>query len=123
MEKENYFRASRLGLEANYIESSQGDTRPVKQVILEILDSLNTTATQLGETEYLQLIRDRLQGTPNYLHQRQIWQTTGSQQAVVAFLVRQLKQELRGLLLSGETYKPQSNIVQEEKTIGLAQFI
>ena len=123
LEKENYFRASRLGLEANYIESSQGDTRPIKQVISDILDSLKTTATQLGETEYLQLIRDRLQGTPNYIRQRQIWQTTGSQQAVVAFLVRQLKQELRGLSLSGATYKPQSNIVQEEKTMGAAQFI
>ena len=70
-------------------------------MISDILDSLRTTATQLGETEYLQLIRDRLQGTPNYIRQRQIWQTTGSQQAVVAFLVRQLKQELGGLLLSG----------------------
>ena len=56
----------------------------------------------MGETEYLQLIRDLLQGTPNYIRQRQIWQTTGSQQAVVAFLVRQLKQELGSLLLSGQ---------------------
>ncbi len=68
-------------------------------IILCILDSLRTTATQFGETKYLQLIRDRIQGTTNHIRQRQIWQTTGSQQAVVAFLVRQLKQELGGLLL------------------------
>ena len=125
LEKENYFQASRLGLAANYIyiENSQGHIRPIKQVIADILDSLRTTAAQLGETEYLQLIRDRLQGTPGYIRQRQVWQTTGSQQAVVAFLVKQLKQELRGSLLSGATDKLQSNIAQQEKTISLAQSI
>ena len=94
LEQENHFRASRLGLEAHYIENSQGNIRPIKQVISDILDSLSTTATQLGETEYLQLIRDLLQGNSSYIRQRQLWQTTGSQQAVVAFLVRELKQEL-----------------------------
>ncbi len=146
LEKENYFQASRLGLAANYIENSQGNTRPIKQVIADILDSLNTTATQLGETEYLQLIRDRLawtesnrlwqwvlpdrlgetepdrlQGIPSYIRQRQVWQTTGSQQALVAFLVRQLKQELRGWLLPGATYKAKLNIAQKENALGLAQ--
>jgi carboxylate-amine ligase len=101
LEKENHFRASRWGLEANYIENSQGKTRPMKQLIGDILDSLKATAAELGETKYLQLVRDRLQIIPGYIRQRQVWQTTGSQQAVVAFLVRQLKQELGGLLSSG----------------------
>ncbi|MDJ0688566.1 MAG: hypothetical protein QNJ41_08645 [Xenococcaceae cyanobacterium MO_188.B32] len=35
------------------------------------------------------------------LRQRRIWQTTGSQQAVVASLVRKLKQEMGGLLVPG----------------------
>ncbi len=109
LEKENHFQASRFGLEANYIENSQGNIRPIKQVISDILDSLKTTANHLGETEYLQLIHDRsLQRNSSYIRQRQVWQTTGSQQAVVTFLVRQLKQELGGLLLSEATYNPQS---------------
>ena len=131
LEKENYFWASRFGLAANYIENSQGNTRPIKQVITDILDSLTTTAIQLGELEYLQLIREqvaeaelnRLQETPSYLRQRQIWQETGSQQAVVAFLVRQLKQELRGSLLPRSSYKSPSNIViRQEKTSTLTRL-
>ena len=105
LEKENYFRASRLGLEADYIEEAWGRSRPMKTVIADILDSLKTTAQQLGETEYLQLVRERLEGTPSYIRQRRVWQTTGSQQAVVAALVRELKQEMGGSLASGITKK------------------
>lgn len=129
LEKENYFQASRLALAANYIENSQGKTRAIEQVIADILDSLKTTASQLGETEYLQAICDRLarvkpnlpQVTPGYIKQRQVWQTTGSQQAVVAFLVRQLKQELRGLLLTEATNEQSSNIVRQKNGIVLAR--
>ena len=105
LEKENYFQASHLGLEANYIEEAWGQSRPMKTVIADILDSLKTTARQLGEIEYLQLIRERLEGTPSYIRQRRVWQTTGSQRAVVAALVRELKQEMGSSLASGITQK------------------
>ncbi|RMF20986.1 MAG: YbdK family carboxylate-amine ligase [Cyanobacteria bacterium J083] len=113
LEKENYFQASRLGLAANYIENSQGNARPIKQVITDILDSLQTTAEELGETKYLKLMRQRIRETkptclykvPGYIRQRQIWQTTGSAKAVVTCLVRELKQELSGLLISDATSK------------------
>ncbi len=122
LEKENYFQASRLGLAANYIENSQGKTRPIAQVIADILNSLTTTANQLGEIEYLQSIRDRIAKaeTPGYLKQLQVWQTTGSQQEVVAFLVRQLKQELRVMLSTGVTNKRSSNIVRQEQELIIA---
>ena len=98
LEKENYFRASRLGLEANYIEDAQGRNRPLKKVILDILDSLTTTAAQLGETKYLELIREHLQGIPSYSRQRQVLQANGSPKEVVASLVRELKQEMMNYL-------------------------
>ncbi|MGK7953552.1 MAG: YbdK family carboxylate-amine ligase [Xenococcaceae cyanobacterium] len=105
LEKENYFRASRFGLDADYIEEAWGKSRAMKTVIADILDSLKTTATQLGETEYLELVRESLEGTPSYIRQRRVWQTTSSQQAVVASLVRELKQEMQGLLLPRITQK------------------
>lgn len=131
LEKENLFRASRLGLAANYIENSRGKTRPIEQVIADILDSLKTTATQLGEIEYLQPLGDRLgaveshrlQGIPSYIRQRQVWQTTGSQQAVVAFLAKELKQELRGLLLPESTYNPRAIVIQSEKAMDWTQSL
>jgi carboxylate-amine ligase len=107
LEKENYFQASRLGLEANYIEAAQGRSRPIKIIITEILDSLATTAAQLGETEYLELVREHLQGIPSYSRQRNVWQTTGSQKEVVASLVRELKQEMLSWLVPKLFSKPQ----------------
>jgi carboxylate-amine ligase len=96
LERENYFQASRLGLEANYIEDAQGRNRPITKVITDILDSLATTAAQLGETEYLERIREHLLGNLGYSRQRQVWQRTVSLQEVVASLVRELKQEMLG---------------------------
>ena len=94
IEKENYFRASRLGLDAIYLEDERGNGRPIKKVIEDILEALATTAERLGETEYLKLLQARLEGRPSYIRQRQIWQQTGSQKEVVASLVRELQQEL-----------------------------
>ncbi|MDJ0705502.1 MAG: YbdK family carboxylate-amine ligase [Leptolyngbyaceae cyanobacterium MO_188.B28] len=93
LEKENYFRASRLGLEANYIEDEQGHSRPIKAVITDILEALNTTADQLGETKYLNLVKKHLESMPSYLRQRQIFQRSQSVKAVVASLVRELQEE------------------------------
>ena len=96
LEKENYFRSSRLGLAATYIEDERGRSRPIKAVIADILDSLTETAARLGETKYLQLVRERLSGSPAYLRQSLVFHHTGSLKAVVASLVRELKEELLG---------------------------
>ena len=125
LEKENYFRASRLGLEADYIEEAWGKSRPMKQVIGDILDALKTTASQLGETDYLQLVRERLEGISSYTRQRNVLQTTGSQQAVVASLVRELKQEMGSSLVLGidqKLWKEKSQQVLDLPPLSSAQL-
>jgi carboxylate-amine ligase len=57
-----YFRASHLGLEACYIEDDQGNSRPIAVIVKDILEALAPTADQLGETEYLQFLENRLAG-------------------------------------------------------------
>ncbi len=94
IDKENYFRASRLGLEARYIEDERGNSRPLKKVIGHILEALVATADQLGETEYLKLVKERLEGQPSYIRQRRVFQKTDSLKAVVASLARELKEEM-----------------------------
>jgi carboxylate-amine ligase len=93
-EKENYFRASQLGLDACYIEDDRGNSRPIVAIVKAILKALAPTAHQLGETEYLKFLENRLEGGSSYSRQRRIFQQTGSQKEVVASLVRELKEEL-----------------------------
>jgi carboxylate-amine ligase len=90
IEKENYFRASHLGLEACYIEDQQGHSRPFRHIIKDILEALAATADR-QEKEYLKFLERRLEGGSSYIRQRRVFQQTGSQKEVVAALVRELK--------------------------------
>ncbi|CEJ46333.1 carboxylate-amine ligase [Umezakia ovalisporum] len=94
MEKENLFRASRWGLDANYIEDCQGNSRPIRNIVKDILEDLAITADSLAEQPYLNLLAQRLETGPSYIRQRQVFESTGSLKAVVASLVRELEQEL-----------------------------
>jgi len=94
IDKENYFRASHLGLDASYIVDNQGNTRLIKNIVEDILDVLAVTADTLGETPYLNLLQKRLSAGPSYIRQRKVFEKTGSLPAVVASLVRELAAEL-----------------------------
>ncbi|MEA5515681.1 carboxylate-amine ligase [Nodularia sp. UHCC 0506] len=90
MEKENFFRASRWGLDANYIEDQEGNSRPIRNIVKDILDAIGMTADTLRESPYLHLLAQRLDSGPSYIRQRRIFENTGSLQAVVASLVKEL---------------------------------
>ena len=49
--RQNKWRAARHGLEASLIIDDEGSTRPVKEVIAELLDELHPIATRLGCTD------------------------------------------------------------------------
>lgn len=102
IEKENYFRASRWGLDANYIEDEQGNSRPIKNIVKDILNALGETANNLGESSYLLQLEKRL---PSYIRQRRVFERTGSLQAVVASLVSELEEELA----STKRHEPEGN--------------
>jgi carboxylate-amine ligase len=94
IEKENYFRASHSGLDGNYIEDEQGNSRPIRAIVQDILAAIETTAHRLGEAAYLQYLKQYLDEGPSYIRQRRILQNTGSLEAVVADLVRELQEEI-----------------------------
>jgi carboxylate-amine ligase len=93
IEKENYFQASHLGLEACYIEDDRGHSRPIAAIVRDILEALAPTADQLGEAEHLKFLEKRLEGGASYIRQRQVFQQTGAPKEVVASLVKELQQE------------------------------
>ncbi|WP_232317147.1 MULTISPECIES: carboxylate-amine ligase [unclassified Anabaena] len=94
LEKENYFRASRWGLDANYIEDERGNSRPIKHIVKDILNSLAETADTLGNSSYLHQLETRLDQGASYIRQRRVWESTGSMKAVVTSLVNELADEL-----------------------------
>ena len=88
IERENHFRASRWGLDANYIEDKSGNTRPIRVIIKDILSSLSAVSPVLAELE------TRLLEGASYSRQRRVFQETCSLRAVVAALVKELDAEL-----------------------------
>jgi carboxylate-amine ligase len=93
-EKENHFRASRLGLDAFYIDDASGKTRPMRDVIEGTIESISETADETGEGENLENLKKMLDDGPGYIRQRRVFQETGSHKEVSAFLVRELEEDL-----------------------------
>jgi carboxylate-amine ligase len=94
IERENYFRASRWGLDANYIEDEQGNSRPIRNIVKDTLNVLAETADTLGNSSYLFQLEKRLDQGASYIRQRRVFESTGSVKAVVASLVSELEGEL-----------------------------
>ena len=94
MVKMNHVNASYQGLEADYVFDEKGHNRPIKSVIQEVFEALAPTAHELGTADYLQCLGKNLFDAPSYRRQRQIFQNTGSVEAVAADLVRELEEEL-----------------------------
>ena len=103
-EKENYFRASRLGLEANYILDEKGHSLPIKTVIMDILDALQPTANELSEADHLTWIKEHLDTDPGYARQRRVLETTGSAREVVQALAQALETDLLDFPVQSQQY-------------------
>jgi glutamate---cysteine ligase / carboxylate-amine ligase len=63
-ERENHFQASHLGVDANFISSFDGDIRPLRSFIEELLNSLEQEAKSLGEFNQLMNVKKILNHPP-----------------------------------------------------------
>jgi carboxylate-amine ligase len=95
-QKENCFRASHLGVEAEVIVDDAGHIRPIKALVRELLATLAETAEELKTQAWLDRLGARLDERPSYLRQRTVFAETGSLQKVAASLVGELEAELIG---------------------------
>jgi carboxylate-amine ligase len=96
VEKENHFRASLKGMEAVLIVDDRGNTRPLRDVIGDLLPAVSGAASDLGDGERLRLLEKHLDGGPGYKRQRRTYKETGSFKEVAAYLVRELEEDLAG---------------------------
>ena len=89
-EKENRFRASLRGMDAEYIVSADGTFRWMRDVITDLLDFCEPVAAELGEDEGLKIARELLHGVPGYVRQVQAYQHDDSARSIVQMLQQSL---------------------------------
>ncbi|MGN6475211.1 MAG: glutamate--cysteine ligase [Mycobacteriales bacterium] len=68
--RENKWRAARYGVDAELIVSDDGSTRPLREMLLELVDELVPIAERLGCAKELLRVKDVLVVGPSYLRQR-----------------------------------------------------
>jgi carboxylate-amine ligase len=93
-QKENCFRASHRGVEAEIIVDETGHVRSIKSFTRELLASLAETAEELRTKYWLDQLEMRLDTERSYLRQRDVFAETHSLPRVAASLVGELKAEL-----------------------------
>jgi len=94
IEKENQFRASHVGLEAQLIVDAEGRVRPIRQVLEDVFALIEPKARELGEERYLSRARELLEEGGCYTRQLRIFRRTGSTRAVTAALANELLGEI-----------------------------
>jgi len=90
MEQQNRFRAGLCGLDAEYIINTNGDHRPIKNVIHDLIDFCMPIATEIDETQGMQIARELLNGPAGYRRQLDAYANGNSARSVVEMLRQSL---------------------------------
>jgi len=75
--RENKWRASRWGLEADVVLDAAGRTRPIRDDLVELLARLAPTAERIGATDAMVDVAGMLQRPPSYERQRCLYARHG----------------------------------------------
>jgi carboxylate-amine ligase len=90
--RENKWRAARYGIEADLIVDEDGGTRPLRELIPELIDELVPIAERLGCTKELLRAKRILEVGPSYLRQRAVAEASGGDlKAVVDGLLEEMR--------------------------------
>ncbi len=84
--KQNCFRASLLGLDAEYITDADGAHRPLRDVVADLLDFCASVAPGIGESNGLRISESMLHARPAYESQVETYREANSARAVVEML-------------------------------------
>ncbi|HVT63827.1 MAG TPA: glutamate--cysteine ligase [Mycobacteriales bacterium] len=92
--RENKWRAARYGIDADVIVSDDGTTRPLRELLVELVDELVPIGERLDCAKELLRIKDMLDVGPSYLRQR-AWADAagGDLRAVVDGLLTEMRQD------------------------------
>ncbi|MGD8827959.1 MAG: YbdK family carboxylate-amine ligase [Gammaproteobacteria bacterium] len=93
LELENRYSASRYGLEAPFIYDERGRTRPLDELVHELIERVLPVARQLGNARDLERLRRWLDESPGYRYQRELYASTGSLRGVTEALCEAVEKE------------------------------
>jgi carboxylate-amine ligase len=93
IEKENCYRASHCGLNAQIIYNEKGEYRPLRGLIEDLISFCEPVAHDIGESKNLELTRQILIDDPGYSRQLETYAKSRSTHAVVENLKSQLLKE------------------------------
>jgi carboxylate-amine ligase len=93
--KENCYRASHHGFDSMFIYDEQGNNRPLRGLIEELISFCQPTAVEIGETRNLARCKKILVDGPGYMHQLVVYALNHSARAVVESLRDQLHESHR----------------------------
>ena len=88
--RQNKWRAARHGLDASLIVDDRGDTRPMRELVAELLDELHPIAQRLDCADELKDVHQILDRGASYERQRRVLAAEGTLEAVVDSLVHEL---------------------------------
>ncbi len=93
--RENKWRASRHGMEAEYITSDDGNTMPVRAYLRKTLEELTTDGYMPGDTVYAEMLRALADGAPTSAErQRALYERTRSFDQVTMALADEFENDL-----------------------------
>ncbi len=93
IEKENCYRASHCGLNAEIIYNEKGESRPLRGLIEELINFCEPVAHDIGESKNLELTRQILTDEPGYSRQLETYAESCSMHAVAENLKSRLLRE------------------------------
>jgi carboxylate-amine ligase len=97
IKRHNSYRASLRGLDAEYVVSDEGEHRPIRDFIADLLDFCEPIAAGIQEEEGLSIARSLLDATPAYGLQIERYEPHQSARSVAEYL--------RDCLMDGSDYR------------------
>jgi carboxylate-amine ligase len=90
IEKQNRYEASKHGLEADFVVDDEGNHRPLRDVVSDLVEFCAPVALEYEELNGLDIARDLLTGVPGYEKQLGAYRTSNSARSVVRVLEQAL---------------------------------
>lgn len=91
--RENKWRVIRHGLDAQLITNPDGDTKPIRQDILQWIEKLSEYSKRLGYEKYVKTLQDILEHGNSSARQLAVYNKTNSLQEVVKFNIAEFNQK------------------------------
>lgn len=93
--RENLFRACQFGLDAEFVTSNDGATRPARALLFELFDLLRSTATELGNGICLDALEIASEHGLPYVHQRRDFERQNSCRFVTERLIERFEEDIQ----------------------------